>query len=190
MKRTTTGLFSCLLIMGLAHAGDAPAPDPNVAEAKQIIQEFFSQLKGELQAAIKAGGPPNAVQVCQKRAPAIAHDLSEKTGWDVARTSLKLRNPANQPDAWELAVLNKFEERKAAGEDPAQIAYGEVIEQDGKKTFRFMKAIPTAELCLSCHGSELSPELQAQLDQLYPTDQARGYQLGDIRGAFTLQKPL
>ena len=117
-------------------------------------------------------------------------DLSEKTGWDVARTSLKLRNPANQPDAWELAVLNKFEERKAAGEDPAQIAYGEVIEQDGKKTFRFMKAIPTAELCLSCHGSELSPELQAQLDQLYPTDQARGYQLGDIRGAFTLQKPL
>lgn len=190
MNRTVTGLFACFFCIGLAHASDAPAPDPNAAEAKQIIQEFFSQLKGELQAAMKAGGPPNAVQVCQKRAPAIAQDLSQKTGWDVARTSLKLRNPANRPDDWELAVLNKFEERKAAGEDPAQIAYGEVVEQDGKKAFRFMKAIPTAELCLSCHGSELSPELQAQLDKLYPTDQARGYSLGEIRGAFTLAKPL
>jgi hypothetical protein len=123
-EKSGIGLFRCFVVFGLVQAGNTQPPDPNAAEAKAIVTQFFGQLKGELQAAIKEGGPVNAVKVCQQRAPAIARDLSAQTGWDVARTSLKLRNPANQPDAWELAVLNKFEERKAAGEDPAQIAYG------------------------------------------------------------------
>jgi hypothetical protein len=53
-----------------------------------------------------------------------------------------------------------------------------------------MKAIPTAELCVACHGSDLAPEREAQLDRLYPNDQARGFGADDIRGAFTLSKPL
>jgi hypothetical protein len=53
-----------------------------------------------------------------------------------------------------------------------------------------MKAIPTAELCLTCHGEALDPELQATLDELYPADKARGFKEGDIRGAFTLSRPL
>ena len=116
--------------------------------------------------------------------------MSSSSGWDVGRTSLKLRNPANAPDAWELAVLNSFEERKSAGEDPQNIAKAEVVEQDGRKVFRFMKAIPTAELCLNCHGSELKPEVVEALNTHYAADQATGFKLGDIRGAFTLSKPL
>ena len=108
----------------------------------------------------------------------------------MGRTSLKLRNPANMPDAWELKVLKTFEERKAAGEDPAKIAYAEVVTQDGSKRFRFMKAIPTAELCLNCHGSELKPEVVKALDKYYAADKARGFNVGDLRGAFSLSKPL
>jgi hypothetical protein len=53
-----------------------------------------------------------------------------------------------------------------------------------------MKAIPTAKVCLACHGSAITPEVTAALDEAYPQDQARGYAEGDIRGAFSLSKPL
>ena len=61
---------------------------------------------------------------------------------------------------------------------------------DGKPVFRYMKAIPTAELCVVCHGSDIDPYVDARIRELYPDDQARGFKPGDIRGAFTLSKPL
>ncbi|MEJ1297544.1 MAG: DUF3365 domain-containing protein [Candidatus Sedimenticola sp. (ex Thyasira tokunagai)] len=65
-----------------------------------------------------------------------------------------------------------------------------MVEVAGKKTFRYMKAIPTAELCLGCHGSEIKPQVTQKLDALYPYDKARGLKAGDIRGVFTLSKTL
>jgi hypothetical protein len=53
-----------------------------------------------------------------------------------------------------------------------------------------MKAIPTAELCLKCHGGDIDAKVAERLDALYPDDQARGYNQGDIRGAFTFRKSL
>jgi len=79
-------------------------------EAQGIIKAFASSLKAELEAALNAGGLTNAIRVCKERAPAIAADYSARTGWDVGRTSLRLRNPAaNAPDAWEKQVLLRFE---------------------------------------------------------------------------------
>ncbi|MCG6898232.1 MAG: DUF3365 domain-containing protein [Thiocapsa sp.] len=178
-----------ILITTTIHAETATEDD--LAEAKAIVQEFATTLQGELQAAIKEGGPTNAIAVCQDRAPAIAADLSERSGWQVGRTSLKTRNVAeNSPDAWEAEVLARFDARRAAGEDVQPMAYAEIVGTDGGRMFRFMKAIPTAEVCLACHGSAITDEVAAALDERYPDDMARGYSLGDVRGAFSLSKPL
>lgn len=159
-------------------------------EAVSVVKAFGGPLKKALVGAMKEGGPVHAIGVCNEQAPDIAAAAGASTGWDVGRTSLKLRNAGNQPDAWELKVLKTFEERKAAGESPDTIAYGEVVETGGQKQFRFMKAIGTADVCLNCHGADLKPEVAAKLDGLYPEDQARGFSKGDIRGAFTLKKNL
>jgi hypothetical protein len=58
----------------------------------------------------------------------------------------------------------------------------------GQKTFRFMAAIPTAEVCTTCHGVNISAEVIDLLHQYYPADLAKGYSVGDIRGAFTVSK--
>jgi hypothetical protein len=109
----------------------------------------------------------------------------------IGRTSLKLRNPANAPDNWELAVLKQFEARKEQGESADKLEFFAVIDDDqGQKTFRYMKAIPTAALCLNCHGENVPAEVDAKLKELYPNDQARGFQEGDLRGAFTLAQPV
>ena len=182
-----------LLAAAVCHAATLaaePGPPSQLDQSRNAAAEFMKTLKGELMQAMQAGGAVNAIAVCNKRAPAIAAELGALRGWEVGRTSLKLRNPANAPDEWERAVLERFEQRKRAGEDPAKLEYFEVTEQNGQPVFRYMKAIPTAELCLACHGAKLDPAVTAKLDELYPRDQARGYQVGDIRGAFTFIEPL
>jgi hypothetical protein len=179
-----------------ASAG-APAPvpsaaaNPNLDEARALMKEFAVTLKGELEAAMKSGGPTKAIGVCKERAPAIAADLSARSGWTIGRVSLKPRNARlGVPDAWQRQVLTRFDERQAAGEPVDTMAFAEVVQDQGSKQFRFMKAIPTGEVCLACHGSHITPEVTAALDQAYPEDQARGYALGEVRGAFSLAKPI
>ncbi len=156
-------------------------------QAKAGVQALGGALKAELEAAMKAGGPLAAMSVCQIKAPGLAKAISAEKGMAVKRVSLKNRNPVmGAANAWQTKVLNDFETRKAAGEDPATLAYAEVVDHE----FRFMKAIPTAAVCLGCHGTNLSPAVAAKLTELYPQDKATGYREGDLRGAFVVVKNL
>lgn len=164
------------------------------AQAKQITGAFFEELKSELGKGMKAGGPVAAIGVCNTRAPEIAMQHSQSSGWDVGRTSLKLRNSNNAPDAWETSVLQKFEEQRARGEGPDALVHAEIVDEGGVEHFRFMKGIVMPPLekmpCLKCHGEDIDPNTAALLDELYPQDKARGYRAGQVRGAFTLKKKL
>lgn len=174
-------LVTLALIAGSLQADEAAMRE----QALAVMKPFAGQLKATLQAAIADGGVVNGIQACNLEAPGIAESAS-RDGWQVGRTSLKTRNPGNAPDAWERATLESFETRKAAGEAPDTLVASAVV--DGE--FRFMKAIPTGGLCLNCHGDAIAPETAAELDRLYPQDDARGYQLGDLRGAFTLRRTI
>ena len=182
----------CLIsLVGLSAPASATSVETYTAESRAVIKQFFGTLKGELVAAIKQGGPPNAITVCSNKAQTIALDLSLEKGWDIGRTSLKLRNPINAPDAWEKRVLMDFESRKAKGESPKGMDHAEIVAVGGKKAFRYMMAIPTAaKPCLACHGETVKPAVEAALKKKYPLDKARGYKAGDIRGAFTISFPV
>lgn len=175
--------------------GNAMAEEANTAEAltaraRGIAAKFADKLKGELMGAMKADGPVKAIEVCKVAAPAIAGE-SSTDGWTVKRTSLKLRNAKAAPDAWEKQTLEFFEAEKAKGADVSKLERSEIAKAGGVPTFRYMKAIPTAaEPCLACHGGSIAEPVKAKIAELYPQDQATGYQAGDIRGAFTISKPL
>jgi len=156
-------------------------------EAVSIVQRFGGSLKPELKKAMQAGGPVNAISVCAEKAPAIAQGLRDDTGWYVNRVSLKARNNQTAiPDAWEKKVLEQFDQRQANGETAEKMAFSEIV--DGK--FRFMKAQGVEPVCMSCHAAEIEPETEAALREKYPLDKARGYSLGQIRGAFSLARDL
>lgn len=160
------------------------------AEAEKVIQAFVKELKAELKASLKAGGPAQAIKVCQQKAPEIAKSVSAKTGWEIGRTSLRLRNPNNAPDAWEQGVLENFQIQADEGAKPGGLMYSDLIQEDGKTVFRFMQGIKTEGLCLKCHGSQISPRVKERLVELYPYDRATGFKAGELRGAFTLEKRL
>jgi hypothetical protein len=161
-------------------------------EARGVASAMPPKLLGVLKEEIDKGGPASAIGVCRDKAPKMAKAASEKTGWAIRRVSLKNRNPKAVPDAWEEAVLKEFDKRAAAGEKPTSLEKGEVVMADGKKMYRYMKALPTQDLCLNCHGTpdRISPEVKAKLGELYPNDKATGYHAAEIRGAVTIKKPL
>ncbi len=154
--------------------------------ARRLTQELGSGLMAELQHAIVDGGPVNGIKVCKIVAPDLAASLSTQSRWSVGRTSLQTRNPNNRPDAWEQKILLQFEERKTAGADAGSLEHYAEVMLDGKPAFRYMKAIPTAEFCLACHGQKLAEPVRDVLAEHYPHDQATGYKAGDLRGAFTI----
>lgn len=180
------------LVVALA-AAPAFANDAQLLEeARGVATAIPPKLLSVLDEEIKKGGPENAIGVCREKAPKMAKAASEKSGWAIRRVSLKNRNPKAVPDAWEEAVLKEFDKRAAAGEKPTGLEKGEVVVDGGKKMYRYMKALPTQDLCLNCHGTpdRISPAVQAKLKELYPADKAVGYHAAEIRGAITIKKPL
>lgn len=156
-------------------------------EAITLVKQFGGTLKPLLKKAMNEGGVKQAIEVCSVKAPEIAKDLSLTSNWQVKRVSLKARNSHSAtPDAWEKTTLEEFNKRQQQGEKANTIAKAEIVNNE----FRFMKAQGVAPLCLTCHGSELTDETKALLTQYYPKDQATGYSLGEIRGAFSLTKKL
>ena len=163
---------------------------PWVSDARKIASAIPPKLLGVLKEEIHSGGPENAITVCREKAPQMAKAASEQSGWNIRRVSLKNRNPKATPDAWEKAVLEEFDRRAAAGENPVSLEKGEVVTEGNQKIQRYMKALPTQDLCLACHGSAeaITPAVSEQLRKLYPDDKATGYAAAEIRGAITLKK--
>ena len=180
-------LLAILLTMTFMSTEVFSVENDLLSESRKIIKQFGGELKRELLSSLDTGGPLNAVSVCTQKAPEIAEKMSQGKSWEIARTSLKYRNPDNAPDIWEQRALESFEERNVKGEAVGTMEYYEVLNIDGEKVFRYMKPIPVGEPCLTCHGQQIPHDLNAKLEELYPKDQSVGFSLGEIIGAFSIR---
>ena len=192
------GGMAVAMVAWLSALGCAPTPQAERADEPSIVaeraleraraaaDELGRRLAGELGAQLEAGTPAAAIDVCSRIAPAAAKELGRE-GTHIRRTSLRVRNPANAPDAWERAWLSRFEETVAGGGWPAEIH--EADEAAGE--LRFLRPISVNEVCLTCHGvaEELDPEVRQGLAESYPDDRATGFAAGDLRGAFSVRVP-
>jgi hypothetical protein len=168
----------------------APAGDPRVAAAldaaRQAAGELTETIRGLLQQELQRGGYDGAVRVCSEAAQRLTREYRETSGRDVRRVSLKPRNPADAPDAFERGVLEEFERQRATGGLPGERF--EVRREAGRETLRYLRPLVTSALCLNCHGrpDDIPPAVSAILKEKYPDDPATGYQAGDVRGAVSV----
>ena len=187
LKKVVMATVAISLWTGTASAQDAKAL---AGEGKGVIKGFATELVGELKKGMKAGGPNQAISVCNTKAMPIASKHSAQTGWTVRRSSHKLRNPENKPDTFEARAISEFQRRQANGEKAKDMVMTMTTIENGQKTFRMVKAIPTGKPCVVCHGSAIKPEVSAKIDSLYPNDKATGFKMGEMRGIFSLKKKL
>lgn len=163
------------------------------AETKKTVLPVVPKIVTAMQESVAAKGVAEAIPVCKELAPALIKEKRQETGWDIRRVSLKTRNAERgTPDLWEVRQLADFNIRAANGEKPETIEKSEIVSINGKPVFRYMKALPVGDVCMSCHGpaAGLDASLKAKLLETYPHDQATGYAKGEIRGALTVKRPL
>ena len=167
-----------LPVLALA-AATTQAQDTELARGAELLMSF----KQDLQQALKGGiseGPAAAIQVCRVKAPSIADALSVD-GVRMGRSSHKLRNPDNTAPDWVGPIMQAYLDDASSREPRA-------VELDGNR-WGYVEPILAQPLCLTCHGSELAPEVAAQISELYPEDTATGFEAGDLRGVFWLEFP-
>jgi diguanylate cyclase (GGDEF)-like protein len=103
-------------------------------------------------------------KVYTKKNPALMtreiSELAEKEGdFQFHITSLKLKNPNNQPDSWEAQSLARFES------GVLETTIREL--RDGHIYYRYMAPLMVEESCLQCHADQ-------------------GYKVGDVRGGISV----
>lgn len=181
-------LLLSLMALLATHAVAAPN-DEMIDQARQVAGQLLPKMQQTLQENVQQYGPAEAIHVCREMAPKAIAGMSDKTGWQIRRVSLKPRHADRaHPDDWEQHTLKWFEQQQQAGVPLSQLEKSEVV--DG--VFRYARALPVKPLCMNCHAPEnqLLPAVKQVLSQHYPQDQATGYEVGQIRGALSLRKAI
>lgn len=173
-------------------AGEADAPEQLSEETRQkylkqgktIASATFAALSGNLQAALQRGGVEEAAPYCQTVAMPLVDSLSEVYDARIRRTSLKVRNPQDEPTAEERRILEAYHRQAEAGK-----ALKPQIHRMENGEIGFFAPIHVMSLCLKCHGKvgeDLSAKDYALIKELYPQDEAIGYAEGDLRGMWSI----
>jgi len=175
-------LFPICLLVALAATAQE---DERLALSRDASAQLGQQLSAALLTALGTDGPVEAIGVCSVEASPIAARLSEQAGARVGRTALRIRNPENAPDDAAREVMEAFARDLAT--DAA--APPEHFETRPDGSARYMSAIVAQPLCVTCHGTEIAPEVSAATAEHYPADQATGFAVGELRGAFIVEWP-
>ena len=133
--------------------------------------------------AIEEDGTVGAVEFCNIEAMKLTDSMSVIHNAIIKRVSDKARNPKNMTNAKELGHIEAFKEQVKAGSDIDPI----VEEINGEVNFYY--PITTNTMCLQCHGTrneQITATTFNALNKLYPEDKATGYDLGQVRGIWSI----
>jgi len=153
-------------------------PATYISKGDSIVKITFDTLRNTLVKTIGEKGLAGALRFCNMEALPITTSYASE-GITVGRVSDKNRNSKNG-----LSDFDKIEWEKytilLANKDSLKPV---VVSRN--KEFHYYKPILMQSMCLNCHGTpgnEMPIDLLPVIDSLYPTDQAKGYKAGDLRG--------
>jgi hypothetical protein len=139
----------------------------------QLVAMTFDTLRNSLTAAIGEQGFAYAISFCNEKAYPLTA-LYQEEGVTIRRASDRYRNPQNEPDSLENALLAQF---RAEGPSTRIVRAANEV--------HYIKPILMQGMCLNCHGTpgeQVKPETLAAIHEKYPSDKATGYAEGDLRG--------
>ncbi|RHX85525.1 Tll0287-like domain-containing protein [Leptospira stimsonii] len=149
----------------------------------KLIGDFQVDLQKNLQTAIQKQGVVAALEVCKTISPQKEEEIKQEfPAIRIRRVSEKPRNPNHKPEEWEARIFKEWAEAIQTGMPPYTVI---LSEPSGIKILKpIVLENPT---CLKCHGGpkDIFPGVAKKIAELYPNDQATGYKLGDLRGAFS-----
>lgn len=163
---------------------------------ENAINRLANAMVRELRIALKKQPPEEVIDICHLKY--LTMDGDSIKGLPrikaVKLTSLKVRSPANAPDAEDKLALDRFDYEMNYGDSVPSLLVQRIDAPDSEREWRVYLPLGVAKQCLDCHGdaSNQSPALRARLDELYPSDKAIGYAGGQWRGVIrvTVNEPV
>jgi hypothetical protein len=145
-------------------------------------------LGKNLQQALQDGGVEYAIDFCNLNAMPIVDSLSKNFDATIKRVSLKVRNLDDYPSDLEKQILEAYEYQ---WKDSIPLQAN--VQAIGEDQYLFTQPIMVENaLCLTCHGKPENGFLKETGDFIkskYPNDQATGYEIGDLRGMWSITFP-
>lgn len=190
--------LACVLAsFATAQAADAESPphvfvrpdDPRVADIRRAgeraIDHSGNALMLEVRRVLADTTPAMAIGLLHLKdykLPPAPPTLPVVTG--VRRTSLRVRNPANAPDAAELAALEVIQDQLEGGDEISSVLIQRVTLPGRTPEWRVYRPLVTLKQCLDCHGpvGTLAPGVPDTLQVFYPADKAVNFKAGSWRG--------
>lgn len=154
-----------------------------IEQGQKIAMTTFATLSSNLQKAMKEGGVSNAVQYCNIAASPLVDSLEQIHNVSIKRTSLKVRNPNNEPTEQERQQLQIYQQQFDTGKELKP-----VVHKATNQTV-FHAPIHVMPLCQKCHGKvgeQLKEKDYELIKNLYPSDSAINYKSGDLRGMWSI----
>lgn len=197
----TPSLLVLTVISGLgfllAYCGDpSTVKQPETTRAEEVVPVDYLKLGAKIAGstkdalgkqlihAISTLGTVEAIGFCNLKAIPVTDSTALAHNARVKRVSDKARNPDNQANEKELAILQEWKDQQAKGDSLS----ARLLEENGKMIGYY--PIKTNVMCLQCHGmpgKDILPEVQAAIKKSYPNDKATGYGVDQLRGMFVIE---
>ena len=185
VDRLLIGLvISLLLFLGNPSPANAQTDPAQLAKAVQEIENLDAMRSG-LASTLKDSPTEPTVQTFKEVCKPVgmrAMQLSKENGWQVKQIATKYRNPAHAPDnLHSVMALAKFEN------DPELRGFWDSESINGQKGTHYYRRINVEASCLACHGGKNSrPQF---IQDKYPQDLAFDFNVGDLRGMYSVFIP-
>ncbi|MFP4008155.1 MAG: DUF3365 domain-containing protein [Spirulinaceae cyanobacterium] len=161
------------------------AVDP--AELSKAVEEieYLDATRSGLASSLEGRTEPPTKQTMQEVCKPVgmrAKQLSVENNWQVKQIATKYRNPNHAPQSeTEENALALFEQ------NPDLIGFWQKDVVAGEMGDRYFRRINVESSCLACHGAKNSrPDF---VKANYPDDRAFNFQVGDLRGMYSVFVP-
>lgn len=172
-----------------ASTGDDEVKNTDMAYGEKGMEYSMAAqaaLGKALQSKIQEGGITEAIRFCQVEALPITDSLSEQFGVTITRITDQPRNPMNRANGEEMKFISNYKAELSTGQSPEPL----VVRQGGDTNFYY--PILTNTMCLKCHGTpqeDIQPQVLDAIAELYPQDEATGYDNNQFRGLWRVSFP-
>lgn len=138
--------------------------------------ELLKQLSGQ----IEKNGIPQTIEYCKLNALSILDSTGKAGNMVVSRISDKYRNKKDKPTTDEETIIQAF----------ATSNIKDTVVAHNDKIVYYKRISIGMTTCMKCHGSteDIATNVQQKIQELYPEDKATGYQMGDFRGLWKIEK--
>ncbi len=173
-----------LIILGACNSTATGTEATSYLRQGDSLSDFVQKkLSGTLMEKMKAEGPAGAIAFCNLEALSITTS-AETEGIRIQRVARQFRNTNNAADSADRVVFENFSNAKAMLDTLVPVI------KDLGDHYVYYRPILLQQNCVTCHGvpgKEIPGGLMAQIDSLYPRDQAKGFAVGDLRGMWRIE---